>query len=413
MADPPAQAQAQAVQAGMSQIFAPLSNLPLPKMLSFNDNLATTWKSWKQAWKRYEIATGMHKQGGVVRVSTLLSIIGEDGVNVHDTFTWNEGKDQNDIELVLQKFDQFCAPRTQVIYERYRFNNRNQEPGENITSYLTELRTIARNCAHDTITPDEILRDRLVLGICDDRVRERLLCLNDLTLQQAVDQIKSSEQTQQRVKQITGRASSRGRRNRVSTVHETADPKQDPYYIGSVAENKPQARMAVIKLQISSPTPETEVQFQIDTGSQCDILPIWIYKQVTGDSQLQRLKPCQKEIVSYTGEHRKITGKVNPPVWSGRHEKSLDFNIIDGDYQPILSLNTSVGLGFVSLHNCNVLAIHVDSPSTTLQEEFTDVFEGLGALPGKYQIVIDENIPPCLCPETSASGPVTAHQRKA
>lgn len=133
-----------------------------------------------------------------------ISIIGEDGVKAHDTFTWNEEEDQNDIELVLQKFDLFCAPRTQVIYERYRFNNRNQEPGENITSYLTELRTIARNCAHDTITPDEILRDRLVLGIRDDRLRERLLRLNDFTLQQAVDQIKSSEQTQQQVKQMTG-----------------------------------------------------------------------------------------------------------------------------------------------------------------------------------------------------------------
>ena len=199
MPDSPAQAQA-----GTSQIFLPPSNLPPPKALSFDDNLATTWKSWKQAWKRYEITTGMHKQEGVVRVSTLLSIIGEDGVKAHDTFTWNEEEDQNDIELVLQKFDLFCAPRTQVIYERYRFNNRNQEPGENITSYLTELRTIARNCAHDTITPDEILRDRLVLGIRDDRLRERLLRLNDFTLQQAVDQIKSSEQTQQQVKQMTG-----------------------------------------------------------------------------------------------------------------------------------------------------------------------------------------------------------------
>ena len=46
--------------------------------------------------------------------------------------------------------------------------------------------------------------------------------------------------------------SSRGRRNRVWTVHETADAEQDPYYIGSIAENKPQARMALIKLQISA-----------------------------------------------------------------------------------------------------------------------------------------------------------------
>lgn len=193
------------------------------------------------------------------------------------------------------------------------------------------------------------------------------------------------------------RAPSRGRKNRVSAVHETAEPEQDPYYIGSIVEkNKPQARMAVIKLQIYAPTPETEVQFQIDTGSQCDILPARIYKQVTGDTLLQRIKPCKKEIVSYTGEHRKVTGKVNLPIWSGGHRKSLDFNIIDGDYQPILSLNTSVALGFVSLHNCDVLALQVESPYTAGHEEFADVFEGLGALPGNYQIVIDENVPPVV-----------------
>ena len=137
-------------------------------------------------------------------MSTLLSIIGEDGVKAHDTFTWNEDENADDISQVLKKFDEFCTARTQVIYEHYRFNNRNQEPGKNISTYLTELRTIAKNCAHDTITPDKILRDRLVLRIRDDRVRERLLRLNDLSLQQAVDIIKSSEQSQQQVKQMAG-----------------------------------------------------------------------------------------------------------------------------------------------------------------------------------------------------------------
>ena len=82
------------------QIFVPPANLPPPKALCFDDNLATTWKSWKQAWKRYEIATGVHKQEGIVRVSTLLSIIGEDGVKAYDTFSWNEGEDPNNIEFI-------------------------------------------------------------------------------------------------------------------------------------------------------------------------------------------------------------------------------------------------------------------------------------------------------------------------
>ena len=61
-----------------TQVFIPPSNLPPPKALNFDDNLATAWKSWKAAWQRYEIATGVYKQEGIVRVSTLLSIIGED-----------------------------------------------------------------------------------------------------------------------------------------------------------------------------------------------------------------------------------------------------------------------------------------------------------------------------------------------
>ena len=141
----PDQAQAQAAQAipaGTSQIFVPPSNLPPPKALSFDDNLATTWKSWKQAWKRYEIATGVYKQEGIVCVSTLLSIIGEDGVKAHDTFTWNEGEDTNDIELVLQKFDQFCAPRTQVIYERYRFNNRTKNQARILPATLQSCKRL-------------------------------------------------------------------------------------------------------------------------------------------------------------------------------------------------------------------------------------------------------------------------------
>ena len=104
-------------------------------------------------------------------MSTLLSVIGEDAVRAFDTFVWSEGQKEDSINDVLTKFDEYCEPRTQVIYECYRFNNRKQETAESISAYVTELRVIAKNCAHDEITPDEILRDRLVLGVWDDKVR--------------------------------------------------------------------------------------------------------------------------------------------------------------------------------------------------------------------------------------------------
>ena len=174
-----------------SPLYMPPANVPPTKPLVMDDKLASNWNAWKKAWTRYEVATGVNKQEQLVRVSTLLSVIGEDAKKAFDAFEWGETEDDSTIEDVLAKFDEYCEPRTQVIYERYRFNNRNQEPGESIASYLTELRTIAKNCQHESITPDEILRDRIVLGIRDDKMRERLLRLNDLTLQKAVDLIKA------------------------------------------------------------------------------------------------------------------------------------------------------------------------------------------------------------------------------
>ena len=139
-----------------------------------DNNLATNWNAWKKAWTRYEVATGVNRQEQLVSLN-MLSVIGEDATKAYDGFELGETQDDSKTEDVLAKFDEYCKPRTQVIYERYRFNNRNQEPGESIASYLTELRTIAKNCQHESITPDEILRDRSVLGIRDDKMRERLL----------------------------------------------------------------------------------------------------------------------------------------------------------------------------------------------------------------------------------------------
>ena len=184
----------------VAPLILPPMNLPPPKPLVVDDNLASNWKQWKKVWQRYEIATGIYKQENLVRVSTLLSVIGEEAVKAFDTFAWGEGQSENSITDVLAKFDEYCEPRTQVIYERYRFNNRKQEPGESISAYVTELRVIAKNCAHDEITPDEILRDRLVLGVRDEKVRERLLRVNDLTLSKAIDICKAAEQTSQQLK---------------------------------------------------------------------------------------------------------------------------------------------------------------------------------------------------------------------
>ena len=86
----------------------------------------------------------------------------------------NDG-DHAKIGPVLEKFERYCQPHRHVPFERYRFNRCAQEAGESYDQYRTALRKLAEGCDFERITPDEILRDRLVFGIRDAKTRERLL----------------------------------------------------------------------------------------------------------------------------------------------------------------------------------------------------------------------------------------------
>ena len=69
-----------------------------------------------------------------------------------------------------------------VQFERYRFNHQVQEPGETYDQYRTASLKLTDGCEFQTITPNEILRDRLVYGIKENKARERLLRKLKLTL---------------------------------------------------------------------------------------------------------------------------------------------------------------------------------------------------------------------------------------
>ena len=50
-----------------------------------------------------------------------------------------------------------------------------QEVGASYNHYRRTLRQLADRCEFETITVDQILRNKIVLGIQDSKVRERLL----------------------------------------------------------------------------------------------------------------------------------------------------------------------------------------------------------------------------------------------
>ena len=108
------------------------------------------------------------------------------------------------MEDVLNKFEEHCNPRQNVIYERYKFQCRHQETGESGSHFPTELRIAADSCDFGRITMSQIIRDRFVHGLRDAKVRERLLRENDLTLDRASEMVQAAEVTADQMHVMSG-----------------------------------------------------------------------------------------------------------------------------------------------------------------------------------------------------------------
>ena len=152
-------------------------------------------------WTNYENATGVSEKEDATRVATFLTVIRKEAVDVYNTFNWANERDNLKIDSVLKKFDAFCNPRKNTIYERYVFFSRNQENGESIAHYVTVLKTMSNTCEFGDLK-EPLIRDRVVFGIQDNSVRERLVRDPDLTLQTAIEKVRSAESTNAQLKQI-------------------------------------------------------------------------------------------------------------------------------------------------------------------------------------------------------------------
>ena len=160
-------------------------------------------------YANHKIATGISSKDSANRVETLLNVIGNDAIDVFNTLTWDEEGDDKKIEKVLLKFEEHSEPKKNVSYERYKFFSRAQESGESIDQYVTILRKLCETCEFGTLK-NSLIKDRIVLGVNNTKTRERLLRVPDLTLEKALDVVRSAEATEMQMKELDSDSSVHG-----------------------------------------------------------------------------------------------------------------------------------------------------------------------------------------------------------
>ena len=169
------------------------AQIPVPAKLRIHEEgVANKWKQFHRSWKIYEKASRLSEEENAYRCSVFLACIGEEALAIFDGFQFDSEDDKDDIDIVIQKFEEFCVGATHEAYESYKFHLKNQEGSETIDCYVAELRKLAKNCNFGN-AEDRMIRDRIVVGVKCEELRKKLLADSKLTLQTAITIARSHE----------------------------------------------------------------------------------------------------------------------------------------------------------------------------------------------------------------------------
>ena len=100
-------------------------SVPLRPPEKFDFKRPNEWVRWKRRFEEFLSASGLDKEDDARKVSTLLYCLGDEADDVL-TSTNISDADRKKYDSVMGKFDKHFKVRKNVIYERARFNRRDQ-----------------------------------------------------------------------------------------------------------------------------------------------------------------------------------------------------------------------------------------------------------------------------------------------
>ncbi|KAL0860168.1 hypothetical protein ABMA27_010475 [Loxostege sticticalis] len=302
------------------------------------------WTRWKKGFEIYFKACQLKEKSPEIQINILLHIIGERTVHRH--------------------IGEHFKVKKNVTVERHKFFTRGQFENESIDQYIFELRKLALSCEFNDLMED-LIKDRLVCGVNDAGIRERLLREEKLTLENAQEICRIG---------FTGRGKRLGLQNcpafgkqclrclKMNHFARACGNKSHSVYC--VQESEEQVINSInknvdywsVKLQINNKL----VCFKLDSGADVNVLPLKYLSQI-GVSKSQLLKK---------------------------------FKVADVQSCPILSKYSCLELDLLR----RVMSISVTAPTDLppFLSLYEDVFRGIGCLTGKCSITLKDDAEPVI-----------------
>ena len=425
-----------------------------PKPMQDGSDLSNQWTRFKEEFELFLTAAEKSTSDDKIKVAIMLRCIGPRGVDIFKSFTFTGEQSKENYADVMAKFDAFCNRGTNKLVKRHQLLSAKQN-NMTIDEYVTSLHNIARECQLDAMYDDFMLQ-ALLLGINDDNLRRKLFDDaggdNGLGLEQAIKKCRIAEssqrdmaalQAEETVKVVSSKKkaykshtspdqdestrSTRPTRKTKGTCGncgQSHPPRQCPAYgqqchtckkynhykalcrskkqVNIVAEEESdESEESLLCLQVvrknkklmSSITAwvgnsRKNIQFQLDTGASCNILNYSDYCDL-GKPALDGKKLTLRQ---FDGSVTRALGGCTVKV----ADKALHFLVHKTRNHSLLSMEASLELGLISLKEEWVNLVsdgHIDN----ILGSYEDVFEGVGCLPGEYQIEINKGAVPRQC----------------
>ncbi|XP_067943108.1 uncharacterized protein [Watersipora subatra] len=147
-----------------------------------DENLAVSWQTFKRGFNILKIAKKYGDMEDEEQIANLLMLMGPERVPIYDQFLFyatEEGRTRT-LNNVIRMFDAHFEPVQNIIYEQVKFNSLRQS-SMSINQFITQVHTQADNCDYVNMR-DQLIRDRIVVGVSDNKLREQLIDIEDLNL---------------------------------------------------------------------------------------------------------------------------------------------------------------------------------------------------------------------------------------
>lgn len=125
----------------------------------------------------------------VLQGSEKILLLGSECVPIYGQFTiGNQDNNQKILTNTIGMFDRHFELVKNVIYERVKLSSMKQRDSS-IHQFIMNLQAQANNCEYGAFR-DELVQDRIVVGVCDPKLSEYLIDIENLDLPRCVQRAK-------------------------------------------------------------------------------------------------------------------------------------------------------------------------------------------------------------------------------